>query len=155
MKNAYFAGGCFWCIVDPYSSMPGVEKVTAGYMGGHTENPTYEEVCSETTGHKEAVEIVYDESLLSYEKLVEVFFKNIDPTDPGGQFADRGTSYQTAIFTDSPAEKEAVQRHIKALESSGRFKAHRYRNFRYGPVLPGRRSSPNVSFKKPIPLSSV
>ncbi len=122
MKNAYFAGGCFWCIVDPYSSMPGVEKVTAGYMGGHTENPTYEEVCSETTGHKEAVEIVYDESLLSYEKLVEVFFKNIDPTDPGGQFADRGTSYQTAIFTDSPAEKEAVQRHIKALESSGRFK---------------------------------
>lgn len=122
MQKAYLAGGCFWCMVDPFSTLPGVSEVTAGYMGGHTEYPTYDEVCRENTGHKEAVEILYDPRYMSYEKLLDVFFKNIDPTDAKGQFADRGRSYTTAIFTQNQAERTAALKTIKALETSGRFK---------------------------------
>lgn len=120
MKYAYFAGGCFWCIVDPYSQIPGVKKVAAGYMGGR-KHPTYQEVTQGTTGHKEAVEISYDDTLLSYEKLLDVFFKHIDPTDPGGQFADRGPSYTTAVFVQTDAERKAALEKIQALNASGRF----------------------------------
>nr|WP_257985212.1 peptide-methionine (S)-S-oxide reductase MsrA [Bacillus sp. T33-2] len=87
---ATFAGGCFWCMVEPFEEQPGIKEVVSGYTGGHTENPTYEEVCSDTTGHYEAVQIVYDPAVFPYEKLLELFWQQIDPTDAGGQFNDRG-----------------------------------------------------------------
>lgn len=97
-QQATFAGGCFWCMVKPFDQWDGVIRVVSGYTGGHKENPTYEEVCSDTTGHVEAVEITFDPKVISYRTLLNLFWKQIDPTDEGGQFYDRGSSYQTAIF---------------------------------------------------------
>ncbi|HUC93466.1 MAG TPA: peptide-methionine (S)-S-oxide reductase MsrA [Paenibacillus sp.] len=118
---AAFAGGCFWCMVTPFDQMPGVKKVTSGYTGGHVENPTYEEVCSETTGHAEAVRIEFDSSVISYEKLLGIFWQQIDPTDSEGQFFDKGESYRTAIFYHSDAQKKAAEASKAALQASGRF----------------------------------
>lgn len=118
---ATFAGGCFWCMVTPFDQMPGVKKVTSGYTGGHVENPTYEEVCSETTGHAEAVRIEFDSSVISYEKLLGIFWQQIDPTDSEGQFFDKGESYRTAIFYHSDAQKKAAEASKAALQASGRF----------------------------------
>ena len=98
INTAYFAGGCFWCMTKPFDTFDGIEKVTSGYMGGQTENPTYEEVKSGTTGHYEKVKIEYDVALFSYHKLLEIFFSVIDPLDENGQFQDRGSQYQKAIF---------------------------------------------------------
>jgi len=98
LEQAMFAGGCFWCMVKPFDEQPGIVSVLSGYTGGTTESPTYQEVCSETTGHYEAVQITYDPAVFPYERLVELFWQQIDPTDAGGQFYDRGSSYQTAIF---------------------------------------------------------
>ncbi|NLX91820.1 MAG: peptide-methionine (S)-S-oxide reductase MsrA, partial [Firmicutes bacterium] len=95
---ATFAGGCFWCMVAPFDRIPGVVKVVSGYTGGHKENPTYEEVCSKRTGHREAVQITFDPQKITYEELLEIYWRQIDPTDPEGQFFDRGEPYQTAIF---------------------------------------------------------
>jgi methionine-S-sulfoxide reductase len=89
-KTAVFAGGCFWCMEPPYAKIPGVTKVLPGYTGGQTENPTYEQVCAGGTGHYEAVEVTYDPDIVSFEQLLEVFWRQIDPTDAFGQFADRG-----------------------------------------------------------------
>ncbi|HBC91335.1 MAG TPA: peptide-methionine (S)-S-oxide reductase, partial [Pelotomaculum sp.] len=97
MELATFAGGCFWCMAAPFEEMEGVIRVVSGYTGGHTENPTYKEVCSGSTGHYEAVQITFNPSQISYDKLLDIFWQQIDPTDPGGQFNDRGQSYQTAI----------------------------------------------------------
>lgn len=119
---ATFAGGCFWCMVEPFDEQPGIEKVVSGYTGGHTENPTYEEVCSDTTGHVEAVQITYDPSLFSYQRLLELFWRQIDPTDPGGQFNDRGDSYKTAIFYHTDEQKELAEESKQELEASGKFK---------------------------------
>lgn len=119
---ATFAGGCFWCMVKPFDQWPGVIRVVSGYTGGHTENPTYEEVCSGTTGHVEAVQITYDPSLFPYDKLLDVFWQQIDPTDPGGQFCDRGSSYQTVVFVHSPAQREVAEASKQRLADSGRFK---------------------------------
>lgn len=118
---ATFAGGCFWCMVEPFDEQPGIEKVVSGYTGGHTENPTYEEVCSDTTGHVEAVQITYDPTLFPYQRLLELFWQQIDPTDPGGQFNDRGDSYKTAIFYDTDEQKQLAENSKKALEDSGKF----------------------------------
>ncbi|RDI43082.1 peptide-methionine (S)-S-oxide reductase MsrA [Falsibacillus pallidus] len=118
---ATFAGGCFWCMVKPFDEQPGIEKVVSGYTGGYTENPSYQEVCSETTGHFEAVQITFDPVLFPYEKLLEVYWQQIDPTDPGGQFYDRGRSYQTAIFYHSDQQKEIALRSKEELERSGKF----------------------------------
>src|SRR5690349_15677180 len=92
---ATFAGGCFWCMVKPFEERPGILRVVSGYTGGHKPNPTYEEVCSHTTGHTEAVQIEFDPDRFPYAKLVELFWQQIDPTDAGGQFHDRGDSYRT------------------------------------------------------------
>ncbi|MCU9613629.1 peptide-methionine (S)-S-oxide reductase MsrA [Caldibacillus lycopersici] len=119
---ATFAGGCFWCMVKPFDQFPGILKVISGYTGGHKENPTYEEVCTETTGHREAVQITFDPRIISYEQLLDIFWQQIDPTDAGGQFYDRGTSYQTAIFYHSPEQKEKAERSKQALEASKKFK---------------------------------
>jgi peptide methionine sulfoxide reductase msrA/msrB len=104
-RIATFAGGCFWCLEADFEKVPGVEKAISGYTGGHTENPSYEEVSTGTTGHAEAVQVYYDPSKITYQELLEFFWRHIDPTDPGGQFADRGSQYRTAIFYhDGPAD---------------------------------------------------
>lgn len=96
--HATFAGGCFWCMVEPFDQQPGILSVVSGYTGGRTEYPTYEDVCSNKTGHVEAVQLTYDPDVFPYRKLLDLFWQQIDPTDPNGQFNDRGESYQTAIF---------------------------------------------------------
>ena len=118
---ATFAGGCFWCMVKPFDEQPGIIKVVSGYTGGHKENPTYKEVCSETTGHYEAVQITFDPEVFPYEKLLELYWPQIDPTDAGGQFADRGDSYRTAIFYHNEQQKELAEESKRQLEASGRF----------------------------------
>lgn len=122
MMDATFAGGCFWCMVKPFQELPGVTKVVAGYTGGRTAHPTYEEVCAKTTGHYEAVQVTYDPAACSYEKLLDVFWRQIDPTDPGGQFHDRGESYRTAIFYHDEEQRRLAEASKKALQDSGRFK---------------------------------
>lgn len=118
---ATFAGGCFWCMVKPFDEQPGIIKVVSGYTGGHKENPTYKEVCSETTGHYESVQITFDPEVFPYEKLLELYWPQIDPTDAGGQFADRGDSYRTAIFYHNEHQKELAEESKQQLEASGRF----------------------------------
>jgi methionine-R-sulfoxide reductase/methionine-S-sulfoxide reductase len=120
-EQAMFAGGCFWCMVSPFEETPGILSVVSGYSGGHTENPTYEEVCSETTGHAEVVHITFDPSIYSYEKLLDVFWRQIDPTDAGGQFHDRGESYRTAIFYYNEEQRQKAEASKAALQASGRF----------------------------------
>jgi peptide methionine sulfoxide reductase msrA/msrB len=121
IEQATFAGGCFWCMVSPFDEQPGIIEIVSGYTGGHTKNPTYEEVCSNTTGHYEAVQITFDPDVFSYRKLLELFWQQIDPTDAGGQFNDRGSSYKTAIFYHSEVQREQAESSKKELENSGRF----------------------------------
>ena len=121
LKKAIFAGGCFWCMVKPFDSYDGVKKVVVGYTGGHVKNPTYEEVCTKQTGHYEAVEILYDSEILKYVDLVEAFFMSIDPTDEGGQFNDRGKSYETAIFYTDTEQKLIAEKYKTNLDKSGIF----------------------------------
>ncbi|WP_062352516.1 peptide-methionine (S)-S-oxide reductase MsrA [Bacillus kwashiorkori] len=121
LELATFAGGCFWCMVKPFDKYEGVKKVISGYTGGTKCNPTYEEVCSETTGHREAVQISFDPTIISYEKLLQIFWQVIDPTDPGGQFFDRGLSYQTAIFYHNEQQKQQAEISKQKLEKSRKF----------------------------------
>jgi peptide methionine sulfoxide reductase msrA/msrB len=118
---ATFAGGCFWCMVKPFDEMPGIVSVISGYTGGHTANPTYEEVCSGATGHTEAVQITYDPAIFPYAKLLDIFWRQIDPTDPGGQFHDRGASYRAAIFYHSEEQRQLAEKSKQTLQESGRF----------------------------------
>ena len=121
LREAIFAGGCFWCIEAAFELMPGVVEAISGYTGGDVEDPTYEQVSSGTTGHLEAVLVLYDPDRVAYRELLEQFWRSIDPTDAGGQFHDRGSQYDTAIFylnEEQPALAEASKR---ALEESGVF----------------------------------
>jgi peptide methionine sulfoxide reductase msrA/msrB len=118
---ATFAGGCFWCMEAPFEKLAGVVDAISGYTGGHTTNPTYEKVCSGTTGHAEAVQVRYDPDTITYRDLLEVFWRSIDPTDAGGQFADRGSQYRTAIFYHNALQKEEAEASKAALAASGRF----------------------------------
>jgi peptide methionine sulfoxide reductase msrA/msrB len=120
-EKATFAGGCFWCMEPPYEKLDGVKEVISGYTGGHKKNPTYKEVTTGTTGHLESVEVIYDPSKITYEKLLDVFWRQIDPTDIGGQFVDRGSSYLSAIFYHSEEQKQLAERSKAGLEASGRF----------------------------------
>ncbi|SEQ81827.1 peptide-methionine (S)-S-oxide reductase [Virgibacillus subterraneus] len=120
-KKATFAGGCFWCMVKPFDKWDGIHGVVSGYTGGLTANPTYETVKSGTTGHYEAVEITYDPSVISYETILEVYWRQIDPTDDGGQFHDRGDSYRTAIFYHNEEQMELAEKSRQLLENSGKF----------------------------------
>jgi len=122
-EQAIFAGGCFWCMVSPFDALPGVVEIKSGYTGGHLENPGYQDVKAQTSGHYEAVKIVFDPSVLSFEKLLQAFWMQIDPTDAGGQFHDRGPSYRTAIFYTTSAQREAAEASKQALDASGRFPA--------------------------------
>ncbi len=119
--KATFAGGCFWCMVKPFDEIEGIISIVSGYTGGDLENPTYEQVCSNKTGHLEAVQITYDPELMSYTELLNMFWTQIDPTDPGGQFHDRGESYQTAIFYHNNEQKELAEQSKKEIESKGVF----------------------------------
>lgn len=121
LDKATLAGGCFWCMEPPFENLNGVVEVISGYSGGKTENPTYEEVSSGKTGHFEAVQILFDASKISYEALLDVFWRNIDPTDDGGQFVDRGSQYRTAIFYHDEKQKQLAEASKERLEQSGRF----------------------------------
>lgn len=118
---ATFAGGCFWCMVKPFDRYEGVLSVVSGYTGGSIENPSYELVCTNTTGHREAVQITYDDEIISYTELVDIFWRQIDPTDAGGQFFDRGESYRTAIYTHTPEQQQVAEQSKAALDASGKF----------------------------------
>lgn len=118
---ATFAGGCFWCMEGPFEQLNGVHSVTSGYTGGTKDNPTYEEVSSGATGHAEAVQIVYDPSKISYEQLLEVFWRQIDPTTPNQQFADHGSQYRTAIFYHTKEQKRLAEASKVTLAKSGKF----------------------------------
>lgn len=120
-KRATFAGGCFWCMEAPFEKLDGVINAVVGYSGGHTADPTYQEVIEGTTGHLETVQITFDPAKISYQKLLEVFWKQIDPEDAQGQFADRGSQYRTAVFFHDQAQKRQAVASKNALEASGRF----------------------------------
>ena len=115
-QKATFAGGCFWCMEHPFEKLDGVASVVSGYIGGHQENPTYKEVSAGTTGHAEAVEISFDPDVVSYTALLDVFWRQVDPTDGGGQFVDRGGQYRTGIFYHSEAQKVTAIASKVALE---------------------------------------
>lgn len=120
-SEAIFAGGCFWCMDPPFRNTKGVIDVISGYTGGQSENPSYEEVCEGDSGHIEAIKIIFDAEIVSYEDLVELFWQQIDPTDADGQFVDRGTQYKTAIFYLDQAQKESAQRSKDQLDASKKF----------------------------------
>lgn len=118
---ATFAGGCFWCMEPPFDKQEGVLKTTSGYTGGKELNPSYKDVSSGSTGHTEAVQIEYDPALISYEKLLEVFWRNIDPFTRNRQFCDVGSQYRTGIFYHNKEQEKLAKDSLQALEKSGRF----------------------------------
>ncbi|AIY10981.1 peptide-methionine (S)-S-oxide reductase MsrA [Paenibacillus polymyxa] len=121
MEKATFAGGCFWCMVTPFEEQPGIHSIVSGYTGGMIANPTYEQVKTGTTGHYEVVQITFDPELFPYEKLLELYWPQTDPTDGEGQFQDRGTQYKPAIFYHSEQQRELAQQSKEQLAQSGRF----------------------------------
>ncbi len=120
--KATFAGGCFWCMEAPYDKLPGVISTTSGYIGGTVKNPTYEQVSSGRTGHTEAVQVVYDPTKVTYEKLLQVFWVNIDPTVKNAQFCDHGTQYRSGIFYHDEDQRKLAQASKAALDKSKPFK---------------------------------
>ena len=123
VKKAIFAGGCFWCMQPSFDRLKGVLATTVGYTGGHSANPSYEEVSSGRTGHLEAVEVEYDPARVSYKELLRAFWLSVDPTDPGGQFADQGSQYKTAIFYSDEEQRGLAEESKKELAVSSRFKS--------------------------------
>ncbi|WP_113929396.1 peptide-methionine (S)-S-oxide reductase MsrA [Bacillus sp. P14.5] len=121
MEKATFAGGCFWCMVKPFDQLPGIEGIVSGYSGGHVQDPSYEDVKKGDSGHYEVVQITFDPSLFSYKQLLDLYWPQIDPTDDGGQFQDRGDSYRTAIFYHNEQQRQLAEETKKEIEQSGRF----------------------------------
>jgi peptide-methionine (S)-S-oxide reductase len=119
--TAIFAGGCFWCMVSPFDVLDGIIEVKSGYIGGDLENPTYKDVKSQTSGHYEAIKILYNPEIINYDKLLEAFWRQIDPTDDEGQFQDRGPSYRAAIFYINEEQKHIAEASKKSLDESKRF----------------------------------
>jgi peptide-methionine (S)-S-oxide reductase len=122
LAKATFAGGCFWCVEADFDKVPGVVSTTSGYIGGKVANPTYQQVSANTTGHAEAVEIGFDPAKVSYEQLLTIYWRSIDPTTKDRQFCDVGSPYRTAIFTHGPAQQAAALASLAALEKSKPFK---------------------------------
>ena len=120
--TAVFSGGCFWCIQPPYDKAKGVYASLVGYCGGTTENPTYEDVSSGTTGHRESIEVFYDPKQISYKQLIDIFWRNINPTQADGQFYDEGSQYTTAIYYANDREKKEAMESKDALAKSSKFK---------------------------------
>lgn len=121
-EKATFAGGCFWCMEPPYDKLDGVISTTSGYTGGHQKDPTYQEVSAGSTGHTESVQVVYDPKRVSYEKLLKVFWRNIDPTVRDAQFCDHGQQYRTAIFYHDDKQRQLAQRSKEMLDKTKPFK---------------------------------
>jgi peptide-methionine (S)-S-oxide reductase len=122
VATATFAGGCFWCMQPSYDHVPGVVSTTVGYTGGQLPNPTYEQVSSGGTGHRESIEVIYDPAKVTYDKLLTIFWHNVDPTDNAGQFCDHGEQYRSAIFYRDAAQRQAAEASKKAIETAGRIK---------------------------------
>lgn len=122
LQIATFAGGCFWCVESDFDGVPGVVRTISGYTGGHVEDPTYRQVSSGGTGHREAVQVHYDPERVGYSELLDVFWRTIDPTDAGGQFCDRGHSYTTAIFANTAEQRRLAEASKTALQSAGILK---------------------------------
>lgn len=120
-KIATFAGGCFWCMLPPFQSLKGVKQVVAGYIGGEMPKPSYKDVCSGKTGHFEAVQIEFNPDVITFEKLLEVFWRQINPVDPEGQFFDRGPQYKTAIFYHDEEQKLIAEKSKQRLNDEGKF----------------------------------
>lgn len=118
---ATFAGGCFWCVESDFDKVEGVLSTVSGFMGGKTENPTYKQVSAGGTGHAEVVQITYDPAKVSYQRLLDVYWRTVDPLDAGGQFCDRGDEYRTEIFTHTPEQQNLAAASKAALDASGRF----------------------------------
>ena len=121
--KATFAGGCFWCVEEAFDKVPGVISTTSGYIGGHVKNPTYEQVSTAQTGHTEAVQVEFDPAKTSYEKLVEVFWRNIDPTQKDAQFCDHGSQYRSGIFYHDDEQRRIAEASRAALQKNKPFKA--------------------------------
>lgn len=121
VSQVIFAGGCFWCMEPPFEKLNGVQEVVSGYAGGSVDNPTYEQVSSDKTGHREVVLVKYDPEKISFEKLMEVFWRNVDPTDAGGQFVDRGLQYTTAVMVYSGEQRTIAEKSKRDLEMSKKF----------------------------------
>jgi methionine-S-sulfoxide reductase len=119
IESAVFAGGCFWCMQHPFDKLNGVVSTTVGYTGGHKENPTYKDVCSGETGHTEAIEIQFNPAKITYSELLDVFWKNIDPTTPNRQFADIGSQYRTVIFYNNEEQKQIAESSKDKMDRSG------------------------------------
>ena len=126
LEKALFAGGCFWCMETAFDKLEGVKSVISGYTGGHKKNPTYEEVSSGVTGHAESIEVTYDPAVISYSRLLDVFWHNIDPTVKDRQFCDVGAQYRTAIWYFNDEQRRLAEESKKALETSHRFKGPIY-----------------------------
>lgn len=120
-SKATFAGGCFWCMEPPFEKLKGVVSVTSGYTGGDESSPSYQDVSAGKTGHLEAVQITFDPEQISYRELLDIYWRQIDPTDPDGQFADRGAQYRTAVFVHDDQQRETAMKSLVELEKSGRF----------------------------------
>ena len=125
-EKAYFAGGCFWCMEESFENILGVSKVISGYSGGTTENPTYKEVTYGNTGHFEVIEVIYIPEVVSYEKLLEEFWVNIDPFDAAGQFCDKGYSYRSVAFYQNEKQKDLIENSIKEIEQKFKKKVVTY-----------------------------
>ncbi|WP_225047276.1 peptide-methionine (S)-S-oxide reductase MsrA [Lacticaseibacillus kribbianus] len=121
-ETAIFAGGCFWCMVQPFEEQAGILNVSSGYTGGHVANPTYDQVKSHATGHTEAVKITFDPAQISYDQLLDIYWQQTDPTDAMGQFQDRGDNYRPVIYVKDAAQRQAAEASKAALAASGRFK---------------------------------
>ncbi len=121
LAEAVFAGGCFWCTEADFEKLPGVVQAISGYTGGHAENPAYKEVSQGGTGHVEAIKVIYDPAQVSYQALLDYFWRHVDPTDPGGQFVDRGMQYRSVIFHANQEQKDLAEESKRKLDESGRF----------------------------------
>jgi peptide methionine sulfoxide reductase msrA/msrB len=151
LKLATFAGGCFWCSESDFRKLPGVIKVISGYTGGQKQNPTYHEVSEGSTGHVEAIQVQYDPALISYEGLLNVFWRHIDPTDPGGQFADRGSQYKTVVFYHDEEQKKVAEKSKEDLNRSGKFSKPIATEIKpAGPFHPAEEYHQNYSQKNPL-----
>jgi methionine-S-sulfoxide reductase len=122
IETAIFAGGCFWCVEEAFEKVPGVKDVVSGFAGGKVANPSYEQVMQKNTGHAEAVQVSYDPGKVTYQQLVDWFWRNIDPLDAAGQFCDKGNPYRSGIFYQGDAQKKIAESSKQALQTSGRFK---------------------------------